>query len=71
MDELPCQEIDPELFFSTVLHDRVVAVNACRRCPKQEMCLQTGMQTRSSGIWGGQVLVDGRLKVRESRAVAA
>lgn len=71
MAELPCQEIDPELFFSTVLHDRVVAVSACRSCPKQEMCLQTGMQTRSSGIWGGQVLVDGHLKVRESRAVAA
>ena len=71
MEELPCQEIAPDLFFSAAVDERMIAMDACRRCPLQEKCLQTGMATKSSGIWGGRILVEGHQKVRQTQQVAA
>lgn len=33
----------------------------CGYCPVAEMCFETGMETRSQGIWGGRKIARGKV----------
>lgn len=32
------------------------AIQVCHRCPIWQECLRTGIETRQTGVWGGQYL---------------
>lgn len=60
-DHTPCQNVDPEIFFARDLDSVMQACDLCAQCPIAAWCLEQGVQTRSSGIWGGARLSDGRI----------
>jgi hypothetical protein len=50
------------LFFSDEIPDIAAAKAICRTCPLIEPCLQGAVARREpSGVWGGQLFVDGRI----------
>jgi WhiB family redox-sensing transcriptional regulator len=50
------------LFFSDQIPDIAAAKAICRSCPLAEPCLQGAVARReASGVWGGQLFVDGRI----------
>lgn len=50
----PCQENDPELWFSTIVEDKETAKSHCARCPDQAGCLAGALQRDEQyGIWAG------------------
>jgi len=66
VNPLPCQTSDPDLFFSESPRDLESAKALCHRCPVRAECL-AGAVNRSEpwGVWGGEILVDGRVVVRK------
>ena len=38
-----------------------LAMDLCAGCPLRAACLQSGMQGKESGVWGGQLLDGGRV----------
>lgn len=52
---LPCQTIDPELWFSTNPTERHYAAQQCRRtCPLLLACMRHALHTHERhGVWGG------------------
>ena len=67
--EIPCHSADPDLFFSEVLADINQAKALCAGCPVARQCLE-GALSRSEpcGIWGGQLLDNGRIVAAKRRA---
>ena len=68
-----CRDIDPSLmdiFFDMYEDDEVVAEqadNLCLSCPVADFCLQYGVETKSTGLWGGIYLKKGSVdKMRNS-----
>lgn len=50
------------LFFSEEIPDIAAAKAICRSCPVADPCLQGALERReSSGVWGGQLFVNGRI----------
>jgi hypothetical protein len=62
-DKALCKDEDVLLFFDNYEEDKEVATMVdhkfCFRCPVMQECLETGMKTKSWGVWGGVFLVDG------------
>lgn len=50
---------DPALFDSTQPVDTAAALEVCGRCPLRWECLLRGITLAGTGVWGGQVLIDG------------
>lgn len=68
-----CRNIDEsmmDIFFDTYEEDEVVAEqadNLCISCPVADFCLQYGLETKSTGLWGGIYLKRGVVdKMRNS-----
>jgi WhiB family transcriptional regulator, redox-sensing transcriptional regulator len=59
---LPCQQHDPDLWFSDSPADLNIAKALCAECPIQQACL-AGAQERAeyTGVWGGQIFDRGRV----------
>lgn len=56
----PCQENDPELWFSERPSDLELAKSLCRSCPLRHHCLDGALQRHEPcGVWGGEIFVDG------------
>lgn len=55
-----CEGADPDLFFPTNADDLHRALRLCRACPVTAQCLDFGIATKSVGVWGGELLRDGR-----------
>ena len=64
-----CDGLDPNLFFDnyedSVLGDkslaRMVDKTYCFQCPRLQACLEEGIRTKSSGVWGGVYLDEGKV----------
>ena len=72
-DLASCKNIDLELldiFFDLYEEDDVIAEqadNLCLSCPVADYCLQYGMESKSTGLWGGIYLKRGVVdKMRNS-----
>ncbi len=63
-----CRGRDPELWFPDGCGDRSEAVGICHGCPVRHSCLDWGVRTRQSGIWGGELLDAGGPERRLTRA---
>lgn len=60
--QLPCRQVDPELFFAERPADVEYAKSLCRTCPVQESCLAGAVQREEPlGVWGGQLFVGGNI----------
>jgi len=59
-DDLPCHDLDPEVFFSRRPDDVAAAKAACARCPFRQQCLGRAIRLEEPwGIWGGEAFVQG------------
>ena len=56
--KLPCETVDPEVFFPVgnsgpALAQADQAKTFCRRCPITQECLQWALDMGEVGVWGG------------------
>jgi WhiB family redox-sensing transcriptional regulator len=57
-----------DMFFSPRLEDIARAKRICATCPAMIPCLEGALERREPwGVWGGQLLVDGRLLMTKRR----
>ena len=57
-----------ELFFSDELHEIAEAKKICTTCPVMAECLEGAVERREPwGVWGGQLLVSGRIVMSKRR----
>jgi WhiB family transcriptional regulator, redox-sensing transcriptional regulator len=55
--ELPCQQHNPDLWFSDSPADLDMAKALCAECPIQQACLAGALERGEyTGVWGGQIL---------------
>lgn len=69
-----CRGIGPtaaERFFGDVTDQQRAALEYCMDCPVRQQCLRYGEATKSSGVWGGRILVDGLAQARKPRRTVA
>ena len=58
--ELPCQFVDPDLFFAESPADVEVAKSLCGGCPVRAACLEGALARHEPwGVWGGEWFVAG------------
>ncbi|HEX2706274.1 MAG TPA: WhiB family transcriptional regulator [Candidatus Lustribacter sp.] len=64
--DIPCRELDAELWFAERPDDVEHAKALCRTCPVRAECL-AGALDRSEpwGVWGGELLVQGVIVPRK------
>lgn len=63
---LPCREHDADLWFAESPSDVERAKDLCLDCPLLQQCLQTALdRSEPWGVWGGQLLVAGRVVARK------
>ena len=70
-ETLPCMTVDPEMFFidgSSPDPDGTLAEaqRLCGGCSVRGSCYTNGVQTKSSGVWGGILLERGEVKTLRS-----
>jgi WhiB family transcriptional regulator, redox-sensing transcriptional regulator len=54
---LPCQQHNPDLWFSDSPADLDVAKALCAECPIQQACLAGALERGEyTGVWGGEIL---------------
>jgi WhiB family transcriptional regulator, redox-sensing transcriptional regulator len=55
--KLPCQQHNPDLWFSDSPADLDLAKALCAECPIQKACLAGALERGEyTGVWGGQIL---------------
>jgi WhiB family redox-sensing transcriptional regulator len=55
--DLPCQQRNPDLWFSDSPADLDIAKALCAECPIQQACLSGALERGEyTGVWGGQIL---------------
>ncbi|MCL6550182.1 MAG: WhiB family transcriptional regulator [Acidothermus cellulolyticus] len=60
--EIPCLQVNPDIFFAEDPEDIDVAKALCRRCPRRVACLDDALQRREPwGVWGGELFCGGRV----------
>lgn len=61
-----CLKVDPDLFFSDVESDQVLAKKICSRCPVEESCFAFSLARKiSDGVWGGHSAFERRQLLRK------
>ena len=57
---LPCQDVDPDLFFAETPAEVELAKALCTDCPVRALCLTAALDRREPwGVWGGEWFVAG------------
>lgn len=63
---LPCQEVDPELFFAAEPLEIELAKQVCADCPLRVECLSGAVErAEPHGVWGGELFLDGVVVARK------
>lgn len=64
--QIPCQRLEPELWFSEDPADLEYAKSLCADCPLRTMCLDGALERGEPwGVWGGEILDRGRVIPRK------
>ena len=64
--ELPCRQVDPDLFFAELPADVERAKALCRTCPIRLRCLDVALERREPwGVWGGELFERGVIVPRK------
>lgn len=59
---LPCHNVDPDIYFSESKPDIQYAKALCSTCPMREQCLQGAMERfEPCGVWGGELFNEGKV----------
>jgi WhiB family redox-sensing transcriptional regulator len=59
---LPCQQLGPGLWFSTVPAELNLAKEYCRGCSNRQPCLAGALKRgEPTGVWGGEIFERGRI----------
>jgi WhiB family transcriptional regulator, redox-sensing transcriptional regulator len=59
---LPCQQIDPALWFSSVPAELNLAKAYCLGCRNRQPCLEGALErAEPTGVWGGEIFDKGRV----------
>ena len=67
-DPLPCHREDPQLWFSDLPADLVLAKAHCQLCPMRRVCLAGAVERHEPhGVWGGEIFARGVI-ITEKRA---
>lgn len=56
--ELPCTQVDPEVFFSKGGRNIAQAKAICARCPSREDCCEYAVHFHEVGVWGQTTTVE-------------
>lgn len=68
MEDANCNEIDdPEKFFDRYLQSEETMLevqNLCSLCPVKIQCINYGIYTKATGVWGGRWLQNGKVVKR-------
>ena len=60
LTELPCHQVDPDLWFAESPADVEAAKALCGPCPLKTACLAGALERREPwGVWGGQLVLSG------------
>src|SRR4051794_10986336 len=60
LTELPCHQVDPDLWFAESPADVEAAKALCAPCPLKTACLAGALERREPwGVWGGQLVLSG------------
>lgn len=63
---LPCHRHDPNLWFAETPQELEVAKSLCRPCSVRQACLAGALRRNEPyGVWGGEILVAGRVVPRK------
>lgn len=63
---LPCQDVDPDLFFADTPLEVERAKQVCLDCPLRTECLAGALRrAEPHGVWGGELFVDGLVVARK------
>jgi WhiB family redox-sensing transcriptional regulator len=63
---VPCQQEDPELWFSDSPSHLELAKAHCRRCPLRSACLAGAVERAEPwGVWGGEIIDNGVVIARK------
>jgi WhiB family redox-sensing transcriptional regulator len=58
--ELPCHQVNPDLWFAESPADVETAKALCAPCPLKTACLAGALERREPwGVWGGQLVLSG------------
>jgi WhiB family redox-sensing transcriptional regulator len=64
--EVPCLQVDPELFFADSPNDVETAKAMCADCPVRAACLTAALERREPwGVWGAELFVQGAVVARK------
>jgi WhiB family redox-sensing transcriptional regulator len=59
---LPCQQADPDLWFSELPAELNLAKAYCKGCRQREPCLASALErSEPTGVWGGEIFEQGRI----------
>ncbi len=57
---LPCQRVEPELFFSDLPDQIQLAKALCQECAMRATCLENALRNEEPhGVWGGELFAEG------------
>ena len=60
LTELPCHQVDADLWFAESPADVEAAKALCAPCPLKTACLAGALERREPwGVWGGQLVLSG------------
>jgi hypothetical protein len=60
--DLPCQQQDPNLWFSRVPAELNLAKAYCGGCRNRQSCLNGALErAEPAGVWGGEIFEDGQI----------
>ena len=63
---VPCQRVNPDLFFAESPADVESAKALCRPCPVRLRCLDGALDRREPwGVWGGELVLTGTVVPRK------
>lgn len=66
IEDLPCQVLDPDLWFAETPDDLERAKAYCSGCPVREGCLAGALDRREPwGVWGGEIFSQGEVIARK------
>lgn len=58
--DLPCQQEDPDVFFTVDTASIAYAKTVCQPCPVRRECLDYALDTDQRGVWGATSDADRR-----------